>query len=118
MRYLFLKADFCICIIIRLDARGVFSNRFASASWAADLCRDPRDYASAPIYTSTAPVGMNLCTGQISVQRTRLSGKNLAIIGHISWLGAKKNRAESHFCVPVQTTFTLCQTFHANWPLC
>jgi len=28
---------------------------------------------------------------------TRLSGKNLGMIGHFSWLGAKKNRAERDF---------------------
>ena len=60
MRYLFvlLKADLCIYIIFRLDARWVFQIDLPMLHGQQNFAEKPRDYSSAPIYTSTAPVGM------------------------------------------------------------
>jgi len=70
MRYLLLllKADLCIYIIFRLDARWVFQidsqidlpilHGLPMLHGQHNFAQEPRDYSSAPIYTSTAPVGM------------------------------------------------------------
>ena len=70
MRYLclLLIVDFCIYIMFRFDARGVFQTVYGKQNFA----EDPQDYASAPIYTFTAPVGMKTWRTASPVNRPTL----------------------------------------------